>query len=243
MTKKLKLDRLKILSGSMLKLIAVIAMFIDHAALLLAPQIPLMSVPFFTVGSQAVTIYFVMRKIGRLALPIFAFLICEGFLHTKNKRRYALNLLIFAVISEIPYNIMKCGRLFNINTQNIFFTLFLGVLALYIFETADGELLKAVLLLAVGIVSAGLKCEYGIFGVLLILMLYVLKEHPVAQGVLAYPFLSGKVAAWLAFIPINLYNGKRGFIKSGFLKYAFYAFYPLHILILVAIKLVLMNNN
>lgn len=242
MTKGLTLDRFKILSGSMLKLIAVISMLIDHTALLLAPQIPLMSVPFFTVGSQTVTLYYLMRKIGRISFPIFCFLITEGFSHTRNKRRYALNLLLFAIISEIPYNLMKSGLLFNIKAQNIFFTLFLGVLMLYIFENAGRELLKAVLLVAVSIVAVVFKCDYGILGVLLILMLHVLRDRPVAQGILAYPFLSGGVAAWLAFIPINLYNGKRGFIRSGALKYAFYIFYPLHILILVAIKLVLIKH-
>ncbi len=242
MTKGLTLDRFRILSSSMLKLIAVITMFIDHSALLLAPEISLMTEPFFTVGSQTVTLYYLMRKIGRISFPIFCFLITEGFSHTRSKKRYAFNLLLFAVISEIPFNIMKSGQVFNLKVQNVFFTLFSGVLMLYVFENARTELFKAVLLTAVALVAIFLKCDYGLPGVLLILLMYVLKKHPAVQAVLAYPLLSGGFFAWLAFIPINMYNGKRGFIKSGFSKYAFYAFYPLHILILVAIKLVLMKH-
>ena len=132
MTKGFSLEKFKILSGSALKLIAVITMLIDHTALLLAPEIPLMTTPFFTIGTQAITISYVMRKIGRLSFPIFCFLATEGFTHTKNKKRYILGLLVFAVISEIPFNVMKSGLVFTLKYQNIFFTLFLGVLMLYV---------------------------------------------------------------------------------------------------------------
>ncbi len=237
MTNRLSFDKFKILSGSALKLIAIITMLIDHTALLLAPEIPLMTVPFFTVGSQAITLHYVMRKIGRLAFPIFCFLITEGFSHTRNQKRYAFSLLIFAIISEIPFNVMKSGLVFNIETQNIFFTLFLGVLMLYVLENVRSA--KAPLLLAIALVATFLKCDYGLFGVLLVLLIYVLKGRPAVQAILAYPLLSGGVAALAAFIPINMYNGERGFIKSKAMKYAFYVFYPLHITILVVIKLLM----
>ena len=241
MTKGLSLERFKILSGSMLKLIAIITMFIDHTALLLSPQIPLMTVPFFTVGSHAITLHYVMREIGRLAFPIFCFLVTEGFSHTRSKKRYAFGLLLFAVISEIPFNVMKSGQVFNPNYQNIFFTLFLGVLMLYVIENVRTELVKAILLVTIGVVAVLLKCDYGLSGVLLIVLIYVLKGRPAIQAVLAYPLLSGGIAALTAFIPINMYNGERGFIKSKAMKYAFYVFYPLHMTILIAIKLILMH--
>ena len=240
MANRFSLDKFKILSGSMLKLIAIITMFIDHAALLLAPQIPFMSAPFIAIGSKEITIYFLMRKIGRLAFPIFCFLVTEGFAHTKNKKRYALRLLLFAIISEIPFNIMVSGLVFNLKYQNVFFTLFLGVLMLSVLDCVHKEFFKIILLIGTGCIAILLKCDYGLLGVLLILLMHILKNHPAAQSVLAYPLLSGGAAAFAAFIPINMYNGDRGFIKSPAMKYAFYIFYPLHILILIGIKLILM---
>ena len=233
------LSKFKILSGSMLKLIAVITMLIDHSALLLAPQISLMSVPFFTIGSHAITIYYIMRKIGRLSFPIFCFLISEGFSYTRNQKRYAINLLIFAFISEIPYNIMKSGNLLNFKAQNIFFTLFFGVVMIYIYQNFKNTPLKVALMLLTCAAAIILKVDYGIVGTLLILFMFVLRDRPVARTVLAFPLLSGGYTTLAVFIPINMYNGKRGFIKSGFIKYAFYLFYPIHILVLIAIKLIL----
>ncbi len=238
MTKNFSLDRFKILSGSILKLIAVVSMFFDHAALLLTPHFPFMSEPLFNLFSYEITAYFIIRKIGRLAFPIFCFLITEGYRHTKNKERYAFNLLLFAFISEIPFNLMKTGKFFTLDYQNVFFTLLLGVLMIYVTEKEYKERLKAVLLIGLAIVALFLNCDYGLKGVLLILLLHILKNHPAAQAVLAYPLLSGGIAAFAAFLPINMYNGKRGFIKSSWMKYAFYVFYPIHIVVLVSVKLI-----
>ena len=176
MQKSFMPDNLKILDGSVLKVIAVISMFIDHFALLLAPQIPLLATPLFSIGSKAITLYYIMRRIGRLAFPIFCFLITEGFTHTRNKKSYALRLLIFAAISEIPYNLMKSGHLFYISSQNIFFTLFLGVMFLYILETDCSELIKLVSMVLLGVITIILKPDYSLSGALLILLLYILKE-------------------------------------------------------------------
>lgn len=241
MTKSFMPDNLRILNGSVLKIIAVVSMFIDHSALLLAPQIPLLTTALFSVGSKSITLYYVMRRIGRLAFPIFCFLITEGFKYTKSRKHYALRLLIFAFISEIPYNLMKCGRLFYTDSQNIFFTLFLGVVFLYIYEADYSEFLRLTLMVSLGAVTILLKPDYSLSGALLILLIYVLKDRPVVQTVLSYPLLSGGIFALAAFIPINMYNSERGFISSPVLKYGFYLFYPLHIVILVIIKLLLMN--
>ena len=182
-----------------------------------------------------------MRRIGRLAFPIFCFLVTVGFRHTKSRKHYALRLLIFAAISEIPYNLMKSGHLFYPGSQNIFFTLFLGVIFLYILETDCSELIKLISMVLLGVITIILKPDYSLGGALLILLLYILKEKPVVQMILSYPLLSGGVYAFAAFIPINMYNGKRGFINAPILKYCFYLFYPVHIIILVIIKLILMN--
>ena len=240
MEKRISPDRFKILSGSMLKLIAIITMLIDHAALVLAPQIPLLTVPFVTIAAKEISLYFLMRKIGRLAFPIFCFLVTEGFAHTKNKKRYAISLLLFALISEIPFNMLNGGQMMNLKTQNIFFTLFLGVMMLTVFEYVRKELFRAILFIGIGIIAVLVKSDYGLKGVLLILLMYLLKNRPAVQAVLSYPLLSGGVAAFAAFVPINMYNGQRGFIKSPVMKYAFYLFYPVHIVLLIGIKHILM---
>ena len=181
-----------------------------------------------------------MRKIGRLAFPIFCFLVTEGFTHTKNKKRYTISLLLFALISEIPFNMLNGGQMMNLKTQNIFFTLFLGVMMLTVFEYVRKELFRAILFIGIGIIAVLVKSDYGLKGVLLILLMYLLKNRPAVQAVLSYPLLSGGVAAFAAFVPINMYNGQRGFIKSPVMKYAFYLFYPVHIVILIGIKHILM---
>lgn len=235
MLKNISANKFKILSGSALKLVAVVCMAIDHAALLLAPEIPVMLTPF-SIGGRAITLYWIMRKIGRLAFPIFCFLIAEGFLHTKNKKRYATRLLLFALLSEIPFNLMLSGSLFYYGSQNIFFTLFLGLLMMHAFETVRGEWKKFAVMAAIGVIASLLKADYGLHGVLLVFLMYLFRNAPAVQAVFSYPLLSGGIAAFAAFVAINMYNGTRGFIKTPFLKYAFYAFYPVHILVLLLFK-------
>lgn len=231
----------KFLSGSVLKLIAVITMLIDHFGYVFY-AFPAFRVPLFTALGETVTVYFLLRKIGRLAFPIYCFLIGEGLRHTRSQVKYLLRLLVFAVISEIPYNLMVSGNLLCHAHQNVFFTLFLGALAIYFYQNIKNGLLKTVLMLAVLGISVVLEADYGAAGVVAILLLYVLRDHPIVQVVAGYSLFSGGVYAIAAFIPINMYNGQRGFIQSLILKYAFYLFYPLHILLLLAIKQLLLNG-
>lgn len=236
MAKHFSSDRLRFLSGSGLKLIAIISMFIDHLALILAPALPFMVTPLFSFMGKQITVYFLMRRIGRLAFPIYCFLIGEGYAHTRDHVRYALRLLIFAVVSEIPFNLMLRKTLFAPDHQNVFFTLFLGVVLIHIYKNVKTSLPKLLAMLAVLVVTLQLNADYGVNGVVLILLLYIFRNQRAVQAILAYPMLSGGIAAFCAFIPINLYNGKRGFIGSGAFKYFFYLFYPLHMLLLVGIR-------
>lgn len=228
-------NKFKILSGSMLKLLAVISMTVDHTAAILVSELDVLRTPF-SIGGRAFTLYYIMRMIGRLAFPIFCFLITEGFVHTRDKKRYGLRLLIFAVISEIPFNLLHGGSLVDLTGQNVFFTLFLGLLMIYAFEVVSGEFKKFLVISAIGVITTLLKADYGLYGVLLVFVIYLFRNAPAVQALLAYPLLSSGLAAWAAFVPINMYNGQRGFIKTPLLKYAFYAFYPLHILLLAGIK-------
>lgn len=229
------LNKYRILSGSGLKLIAVITMLIDHIGYVFY-ALPAFQKPLFTALGETVTLYFILRKIGRLAFPIYCFLIGEGLRHTRSPVKYLLRLFVFAVLSEIPFNLMVSGQLRCDAHQNVFFTLFLGALAISFYRSRLSNLLKSVLILLVLGVSTVLDADYGTAGMVIILLLYVLKGHPIVQAVAGYPLFSGGIYAVAAFIPINMYNGKRGFIKRPILKYAFYLFYPLHMLLLVGIK-------
>ena len=236
MLERSSLDRFRVLSGSVLKLIAVITMFIDHTGFVFCYEFPEMTQTLFRFMGDNVTLYYILRKVGRLAFPIYCFLIGEGLTHTKNQKNYLLRLLIFALISEIPFNLMVSGKLFTDANQNVFFTLFLGALSIYFYENTKNRLLNALLMLAILAASVYLKADYGPAGVVVILLIYILRGRPIVQALAGYPLFSGGVWAIAAFIPINLYNGQRGFIKSRVLQYAFYLFYPLHMLLLVSIR-------
>lgn len=236
MLEKCSLDRFRVLSGSVLKLIAVISMFIDHTGFVFCYEFPEMTETLFHFMGDKVTLYYILRKIGRLAFPIYCFLISEGLTHTKSQKNYLLRLLIFALISEIPFNLMVSGKALSSANQNVFFTLFLGALSIYFYENTKNRMLNAALMLVILAASVYLKADYGPAGVVVILLIYILRGRPIVQALAGYPLFSGGVWAIAAFIPINLYNGQRGFIKSRVLQYAFYLFYPLHMLLLVGIK-------
>ena len=227
-----KTEKYKVLDGSALKLIAMLTMVIDHTAAVLVKY---RNVPLFTALGHTIDLYPTMRIIGRISFPIYAFLLVEGFLHTSNPKKYARDLLILALISEIPWNLEHTGRLFY-SHQNVMFTLLLGLLGIWAIREYRDEFRKlAPCLLGLLAVSLVLRADYGCTGFGFILLLYLLREKKLYRAVVGTCFL-GSLPAGLAFIPISMYNGKRGFIQGRFLKYAFYAFYPLHLFILFAIR-------
>ena len=222
----------RILSGSALKVLAMVMMLIDHSARFVLRDNPSFATPFFSFYGHDVSLNYLMTFVGRWAFPIFAFLIVEGFLHTRNRFRYGRNLLVFAFISEIPWNLIHSGTLFW-NTQNVFFTLFLGYLGLCVIEKYENQKSKmAISLLVLLFVPIILRTDYSSTGFGFILMLYVLRNQKILQAVIGCSILSSHWIGALAFIPINMYNGKRGFVQSKIVKYSFYAFYPLHLLLL-----------
>ena len=119
--------RFQILSGSMLKLIACIAMLIDHTGAIILSRYQPALMNLFYINGKGISAYRIVRDIGRCAFPIFCFLIVEGFLHTHDRRKYGQNLLLFALISEIPWNFMFANTWHYADKQNVFFTLFLNI--------------------------------------------------------------------------------------------------------------------
>ena len=223
----------RVLSGSWLKLIAIVSMLIDHLAHFIWRLDESFFQVYFTIGSRAITPYFLLRLIGRLSFPIFAFLIVEGFQHTRSRRKYGRNLLVFALLSELPWNLVHTGT-WHHSGQNVIFTLFLGFLGLCVMERyAADKRRMALWLLTLLAASIFLNADFSCIGYGFILMLYVLRHNRIVQAVVGTCLISG--IHWMggaAFIPINMYNQKRGFIKGNVSKYLFYIFYPLHLLLI-----------
>ena len=168
---------------------------------------------------------FWMTYLGRLAFPIFAFQISEGFFHSADRKRYAKRLLLFALLSEVPFDLIYGGTVLYPFHQNVMFTLLLGLLACCAIDRARRErTAKAILrgtLSVAGLFLLSLvgMVDYGWRGMLTVVAFYVLRDFP-TQGF-----------AVLSLLPIWLYNGRRGGGGKA-LQYAFYAFYPAHMLVL-----------
>ena len=229
--KRLFPAKMRILSGSVLKLIAVITMLIDHIASHLVPK----RYVLFSVFGFDVTLYRLMRDIGRIAFPLFVFLLIEGFLHTRSRRRYGVSLLICAVISEVPWDLVHSGEWIH-DGQNVFFTLVFGFIGLCAIDSLKKHpFLACCVLITIGVGTLFAKADYGIFGYAFILLMYGLRQQELLRPFTAL-LLNNHWFCMAAFVPMFMYNGKRGFIKGPVLKYAFYLFYPVHLFIIFLIK-------
>ena len=165
------------MSGSILKLLACLAMLIDHMAAFLPGNFMDMKETLFMIGDKAISLRMIMHYIGRTAFPLFAFLITEGFIHTHDRKKYAINLLIFAIISEIPWNLVHTGQLFY-GRQNVFFTLLLGYLGLCAIEYYKEDCTKKILALACLLgISLVLRADYTCFGFGFIILPHLLQDR------------------------------------------------------------------
>lgn len=224
-------NKYQILDGTTLKIIAMISMVFDHVGDLFFPE----------------AIW--MRAVGRLAMPIFSFLIAEGYIHTRDRKRYLLRLAVFALISEIPFDLAFEGKI-GTSHQNIMLSFFLSVIALMLYDLIQGgserektsigrTLLGVCAVTAIAMLSLLLRADYTVFAVIAVFLFYVFrKKHPLIRAGVGVAFLAltrmiGYYSATgLSFIPLALYNGKKG---KG-LKWLFYAFYPGHLLLLAVLK-------
>ena len=249
------------LTGSVLKWIAIVTMFIDHAAVVLVYGLAKYH-HTWGAGLLSRNGYFFLRGVGRLGFPLFCFLLAEGFFHTRSRWKYLLRLAIFALISEIPFDLAfngtwiefgeqnVFGAWIELGDQNVFFTLALGLLAAMLWNLLTQGNEKdcppwrgfAAILCAVALGAAAhyMNTDYGAMGVALILVMVLLRDKPltrdlVSGGVLAamIPFGSHWIELFgvLAFPLFHGYNGQRG--RQS--KYFFYIFYPAHLLLLALI--------
>lgn len=200
-----------------LKWIAILCMAADHTGRVLFP------------GEEA------FICVGRLAFPIFAFLLTEGFFHTADLYRYLARLGVFALLSEIPYDLALSGTWWNPQRQNVFFTLFISLLLLLALERSSGWPERMLEVFLAMWFAEALGADYGFRGVLLVLFFYTGRSRPPAGLLLGalwnflWPVPVQRFGA-LAMFPLALYSGKRG--RS--MKYFFYVFYPAHLLVLYA---------
>ncbi len=233
------MEQRKFLSGRSLKWIAVVTMFIDHLGIVLSAGV-------------STEIWRTMRIVGRLAFPIFCFLLAEGFYHTRDVKKYLARLGVFALLSEIPFDLVVFRRLWHPDYQNVFFTLFLGLLLLYLYNRflANRQPVYAVMTVVSMLCLAYLiHCDYGAEGVLIIYLFYYFRFRPAAMYIstaLVMVFMGGlEIYAPAALLLIFFYNGEKGGrepkSRAGVLaqKYFFYFFYPVHLALLALLDHVL----
>ncbi len=177
----------------------------------------------------------VMQLIGGLAVPIFAFLLVEGIKNTRSYPRYLLTMLAFAVISEIPYDLAMRQSVWDMSSQNALFTMVICLLMLYFLKLGEertgvtGMLLNSLIILGGVLWVTLLRCSYGLCMVLLTAVFYLFYARNVLKTVMGIMISMLYVTGPLSFYGIWCYNGER---NDRFPKYVFYAFYPLHLLVL-----------
>lgn len=201
-----------------LKCVAIVTMLIDHVGAIFFPE------------------YLIFRYIGRIAFPIFCFLLVEGFFHTRDIRKYMFRLGVFALISEIPYDLAFRGVALEFEKQNVFFTLFIGVALMYALEQCSEWPVKIVEVLLAMWFAVLLCTDYSFKGILLISIYYFFRKYKwLKLGLGAvWCLLWGEIQRYsiLASFLLAAYNGEKGYS----FKYFFYVFYPLHLFVLFVIS-------
>lgn len=219
------------MSSFALHIWAMLLMLCDHLQLTLLPDLP------------------VLRCIGRLAFPLFAFMAVEGYLHTRSLKKYLLRLLMLAVISEIPFDLLVSGSVFDPMHQNVIWTIILGLCCIRAFENISADLkkmLSAVVIIASLAAAIIARVDYSSAGVLTLLAFYAFRGNTVRcrlMQLLSLAFINLVLLGGIEFafpyqalavlsLPIIwLYDGSQG-PHNGFIKAANYLFYPAHMLIL-----------
>ena len=203
-----------------------------------------------------------LNCVGRLAFPMFAFMLVEGYHRSRSVRKYMLRLLIFAIVSEVPFDLMVSGSLLYPFCQNVMWTLLLGLGTIYLIDRLIGDRQSLIRLLAAfaafvvsAVLATLLMLDYYGYGILTVLTFYIFRGdnwlHRMGQliclGIINLELIGGQVIpvsllglsfdfpqqgfALLSLVFIWLYNGRQG-PHGKAVKYSFYVFYPLHMLIL-----------
>lgn len=219
------------LNGTQLKLIAAVSMLIDHIGSI-----------FFPAQSW-------MHFLGRIAMPVFAFCISEGYIHTHSRKKYLLRLGLFAVISELPFDLAFTGGI-DLTQQNIMLTFALAVIALMLWDAIIRDRKPSYLRVICGLAAVAGVCtaavllgaDYTFFGIGTVWIFYVTRNRALwERTVCGVGFTTLMRTAHSAsgstfgMVPLLFYNYRRG---RG-LKWLFYAFYPGHLLVLFLLNTLL----
>ena len=226
------------MTSFLLKMIGIISMLCDHS------------------GDAIIKNFSNFNLIGRFAFPIFAFQAANGYIHTRNLKNYMIRLLIFAIISQIPF-MLFISTYSNNFSLNIFFTLLLGICSLYVYDKINNKILGFAAVIAISIIAQLIKVDYGAFGVLAIFLFYLFKNdklkmvisfllicigkytlYTIQNPILYQYYIKLGIFTFLAIIPILFFNNKEG----PKLKYFFYIFYPLHLIVLWFISMFLLKG-
>lgn len=225
------------MNSFVLKLIAIITMTFDHA------------------GDVFIKHFSWLNYIGRIAFPLFAFQISEGYIHTKNKKNYLIRLLALAIVSQFPFMLFRSTYTSGF-ALNIFATLFIGLIAIIGYEECSIRINKWIgLLLVISLASTAnfLKTDYGAWGVLVIFVFHIFKDNIKYRDLayialvlfrylpniiyynFAYQYILLCIGTLIPLLFIHFYNGKKGLDT----KYILYGYYPVHLMVLYVLDVVL----
>lgn len=233
-------NRYGVIPQEVLKLIACVTMLIDHigAALVIRLSVPCMP-----------TLYYICRVIGRIAFPIYAFLLCQGMQHTHSPKKYIFRLAAGILLAEIPFDFLFEGG-FTWAYQSVMVTLTLGALMLLCMSSTSKLWLRVLVVFPFTVLAELVRCDYGGWGIATIAAFTLIPNLPGQvlcmilinwlMSTAAVPVLGLSIPiqlfAVLAMVPIGFYSGKKCSGNRA-LQLGFYLFYPVHLLILWGITL------
>lgn len=219
----------QILNGAQLKYIAIISMLIDHTNNALIT-------PMLNGKGALLYISNTFSIIGRIAFPIFMFFLIEGFFKTRNRKKYLASLLIFGLISEVPFDMFVSRTFFEPNWNNMMFTLAMCLGVIWLIDSLRAKLKSTLLWFIVSLPILGLSCfiaaqlslDYDYHAVLVAYIFYIFRQKPIIGAGLGYISIIKELWSFLGFGLTLTYNRDRG----RQYKWLNYAFYPVHLLIL-----------
>lgn len=239
----------KCISQEGLKLLACMTMLLDHTGAVLVAT----AIRSGVGGTLLRELYTLLRTVGRMAFPIYCFLLAEGVHYTKNPHKYGLRLLISVFLAELPYDLALHNG-FSWQNQSVMVTLLLGFLALESMKHCRYLLPKLLIALPFSLLAELLNTDYGGKGIWLMVLFFLTREvkyghllqflgmwflfspgHRMALNWLNGIHITTQEWAVLALIPISLYSGEKQSHNKG-LQWAFYLFYPLHLTLLWILK-------
>lgn len=237
------------ISQETLKLIACVSMLIDHIGATLVLRF-LQNGAILGYNMGLLNVYYVMRIIGRIAFPIYCFLLVEGAHHTRDPKKYALRLGLGVLLSEIPFDLAFNGGAFDWSSNSVMITLLLGFLMIEATMRVKG-FWKLVIIVPFYMAAEWMKTDYAGLGILIIAVLALtrgVKQEKLLRliglGAVLIPgakfyifdmWINLESFAMLALIPIFCYSGKK-LTRSKKPQGAFYLFYPVHLTVLWALE-------